>query len=183
MFTEVQRYSLEKKPFTILYHACQDLCKQLLFAVGIIILTFSLIGCRNVKATSSKGENTRILFVSLKVIKNATGALNFSLLDYVWAEGTLKSDFGIDSKKIINEETLVFEFFNSNEKLSRTYYLKSPLYNDVEFYSEDGKIERKEMSLPSTTFVIRLQLPNDIKYLVIKNFTNDELGQFNLYMQ
>ena len=124
---------------------------------------------------SGTADNTnQILFLSF-IIKQTTPQNELRLKDKIVAQGRLKKDFE-QTASPTDKNYLKFTFSGSSAGTS-DYYIQHPLYKELEFTDEKGRLERKLQVLDSAEFFIRTPLLENVKTVTVTETIGGRAGR------
>lgn len=115
----------------------------------------------------------KLLFLNYKIAKTTNDEKTIILINHKVTDGKLKNTSLIEEKLNLGdlEYNLLDKSLNEIEKKS----VKNPLVKIVEYINDLGNFEKRIIDLDSAQFSLRLQLPNNAKYIVIKELTQTGL--------
>jgi hypothetical protein len=123
----------------------------------------------------NKLKSDKILFLNYKISTDKDGKIIVNLINKVIAKGKIKSlDNGYKNPK---EGDLEFSLLDDSSSKRLSYYLQNPLKKNYEYVNESGSFSNKQVKLNSTEFSIRVFLPKNCKFAVIKQILNSKKPQ------
>jgi hypothetical protein len=105
--------------------------------------------------TSSASTAERIYFINFgaKLVNNTDSCF---IINTIEVDGTLNQPAN-EASHNPSGNNYICKVYDSNEKLIYEEEIVNPLQHRVDLYSEDGKIESKELSLKEAEFSVRFQ--------------------------
>lgn len=129
------------------------------------------LGSCGIKKNSSQEndilqKNPKLIFLNYSISKKENGEKKVQFINKIITNGKLKK---ISNNYLKTPEVgdLKCSQLDKNSNLIQNIFLKNPLNKVIEFVNDSLSFEKKQVALQKTTLSFRLQLNNNIKYIVL----------------
>ena len=145
---------------------------RLVFGI-VIILLGSCMAHR--KATTLPVDKILIAVFEASNVSKTT--IDVKLTDYHWADGQLHE---AQRHAIPKTNAWTFKFLDEKKHLITSAFVVNPLSHDVEYSTDNNRLERQVISLDKSSFIVRAQVPTNTKFISVFDAQHVSLGTFNL---
>jgi len=159
--------------------------KKMRYHFALVGLVFLIASCAvsnaptEIKTKRIENNESNIVFVVFK-IKKGQQKSTIEIVSQNISHGKIKKQLQetVDPNKSLTIEV------NTSDEVAQINKMNHPLYKNVEYLNETGKLERKEVELEEDTFFIRFQSKGGSTTLKIKEKLKDspenEIATFKL---
>jgi hypothetical protein len=129
-----------------------------------ILMLMIFMGCATKKSVDASRvyAESKIFMGALRATRATTDSSQIKVIieRHFWAEGKLKE--GLTPSPLDGENGWRCIFVDAKGKTLKEVVIPNPLKQDREYYTSDGKLERKRLELETASFVIRTAITNDL---------------------
>tara|TARA_R110002049_G_scaffold206269_1_gene376776 strand:+ start:20042 stop:20539 length:498 start_codon:yes stop_codon:yes gene_type:complete len=144
-----------------------------------ILNTFALlclfVSCgshKNIETTQASIEiPPKIIFLNYSIKKTADGHRSIRFLNKIVTDGKLKNT---KANTVGDYGDLICAQLDKKSKVLERSVIKNPLSKNIEYLNGSNAFQRKQISLDSIQFSIRIQLKPNTKYISIHDFATFE---------
>ena len=122
----------------------------------------------------------KIIFLNYNVSKSINNTVEFSLINKIITEGSLKKNRQKETTK--NAGDLICIQQDVNLVAIDSFHIENPLIKNIEYADPSGKLSRKTIELDNATVSVRMDLKSETKFITLKllNNTNNSLLKIQL---
>jgi hypothetical protein len=142
------------------------------------MITISLLSCAARKATEASKQQhpSKIFMIVLHATRSNADSnhIDISIERHFWADGKLTEE--VLPSNDINTPTSANQwnclFFDQKGVLLKSIIISNPLKQDLEYYNEDGKFEKKTVVMNTAPFMIRTEMTTNLNIIKIVDYEN-----------